>query len=83
PLAVAVHAVRLAPDVERSTCAVLGLGTIGQEVVQVLRARGARRVIGLDVSPLRIDAARRLGADALDGSAGVLETLTGALEAGE
>jgi (R,R)-butanediol dehydrogenase/meso-butanediol dehydrogenase/diacetyl reductase len=83
PLAVAVHAVKLAPQVEGATACVLGLGTIGQEVAQVLRARGARRVIGLDVSQLRIDAARELGADALDGSGGAAEALTSALGEGE
>ena len=40
PLAVAVHAVKLAGDVEGATALVLGLGTIGQQVVQVLNARG-------------------------------------------
>ena len=61
PLAVAVHAVRLAGDVEGSTALVLGLGTIGQQVVQVLRAYGARRVIGIDLSELRLRAARHPG----------------------
>lgn len=79
PLAVAVHAVRLAPSVEGTTACVLGLGTIGQEVVQVLRAHGARRVIGLDISSLRLDAARELGAEALDASEGAAEALAAAL----
>jgi 2-desacetyl-2-hydroxyethyl bacteriochlorophyllide A dehydrogenase len=83
PLAVAVHAVRLAGDVAGRTALVLGLGTIGQEVAQVLRARGARRVIGIDISALRIRAARELGADAVDGAAGVEQALAGALGEGE
>src|SRR5689334_19967659 len=39
PLAVAVHAVKLAEPVSGATALVLGLGTIGLQVVQVLRAR--------------------------------------------
>ncbi len=42
PLAVAVHAVKLAGSVEGATAVVLGLGTIGQQVLQALKA-GRRR----------------------------------------
>ena len=83
PLAVAVHAVKLAGSVEGATALVLGLGTIGQQVVQVLRAHGARRVIGMDLSQLRLDAAGTLGADAIDGSPGAEAALAGALSDGE
>jgi (R,R)-butanediol dehydrogenase/meso-butanediol dehydrogenase/diacetyl reductase len=83
PLAVGVHAVRLAPDVEGATALVLGLGTIGQQVVQVLRAKGARRVLGVDLSQLRLDAARALGAEAVDGSDGIEQVLATALGEGE
>jgi 2-desacetyl-2-hydroxyethyl bacteriochlorophyllide A dehydrogenase len=83
PLAVAVHAVKLVDGVEGSTALVLGLGTIGQQVVQVLRARGARRVVGVDLSALRIDAARELGADVVDGSPGIEEAVASALSDGE
>jgi 2-desacetyl-2-hydroxyethyl bacteriochlorophyllide A dehydrogenase len=82
PLAVAVHGVRLAGDVAGQTALVLGLGTIGQQVLQVLRASGAARVIGIDLSPLRLEAAATLGAEALDGSAGIDETLAAALADG-
>jgi 2-desacetyl-2-hydroxyethyl bacteriochlorophyllide A dehydrogenase len=82
PLAVAVHAVRLAGDVAGQTALVLGLGTIGQQVVQVLRAAGADRVIGIDLSPLRLEAAGVLGAEAVDGSAGIDAALAGALGPG-
>jgi 2-desacetyl-2-hydroxyethyl bacteriochlorophyllide A dehydrogenase len=81
PLAVGVHAVRLAGDVEGATALVLGLGTIGQQVVQVLRARGAGRVVGIDLSELRLDAARTLGAEALDGAQGITAALAAALGA--
>lgn len=83
PLAVAVHAVKLAGEIEGATALVLGLGTIGQQVVQVLRARGARRIIGADLAPLRLAAATELGADAIDGSPGIEAALAGALTEGE
>jgi 2-desacetyl-2-hydroxyethyl bacteriochlorophyllide A dehydrogenase len=40
PLAVAVHAVKLAEPVQGATALVIGLGTIGLQVVQALHARG-------------------------------------------
>ena len=83
PLAVAVHAVKLAEPVAGVTAVVLGLGTIGQQVVQVLRARGARRIIGLDLSPLRLEAAGGLGAEAIDSAGGVDEALASVLAEGE
>jgi 2-desacetyl-2-hydroxyethyl bacteriochlorophyllide A dehydrogenase len=84
PLAVGVHAVRLAGDVAGQTALVLGLGTIGQQVVQVLNAYGAGRVIGMDLSPLRLEAAKALGAEAVDGSPGVQDALAATLgDAGE
>ena len=83
PLAVAVHAVKLAEPVAGATAVVLGLGTIGQQVVQALRAAGAGRVIGVDISQLRLEAAGTLGAEALDGSAGLEGVLASALSDGE
>lgn len=83
PLAVAVHAVKLAEPVAGTTALVLGLGTIGQEVIQTLRARGARRIIGTDLSALRLEAAAKLGADAVDGSQGLDSTLSSALREDE
>jgi (R,R)-butanediol dehydrogenase / meso-butanediol dehydrogenase / diacetyl reductase len=83
PLAVAVHAVKLAEPIAGATALVTGLGTIGQQVAQTLKARGAGRVIGIDVSPLRLRAAAQLGAETLDGSAGIVEALASVLEEGE
>jgi 2-desacetyl-2-hydroxyethyl bacteriochlorophyllide A dehydrogenase len=79
PLAVAVHAVGLIEPVEGKTVLVLGLGTIGLQVIQVLRARGAGRVIGIDLSATRVEAASALGAEALNGSEGTAAALAGAL----
>ena len=79
PLAVGVHAVKLAGPVQGATALVLGLGTIGLQVIQALRAAGVGRVLGIDLSSLRLEAARTLGAEALDGSPGVPEALDAAL----
>jgi 2-desacetyl-2-hydroxyethyl bacteriochlorophyllide A dehydrogenase len=83
PLAVAVHAVRLLESVEGATVLVLGLGTIGLQVIQALRAQGAGRIIGVDLSGTRIAAAAALGAEALDASPGVDAALGGVLGEGE
>jgi 2-desacetyl-2-hydroxyethyl bacteriochlorophyllide A dehydrogenase len=83
PLAVAVHAVRLVEPVKDGTALVLGLGTIGLQVIQALRAQGAGRIIGLDLSATRIQAASELGAEALDASLGAGEALAGALGEGD
>jgi 2-desacetyl-2-hydroxyethyl bacteriochlorophyllide A dehydrogenase len=83
PLAVAVHGVKLSGEVEGATALVLGLGTIGMQVVQVLRAGGAKRILGADLAPLRLRAAEQLGAEAIDGAAGIEPALEEALAAGE
>jgi 2-desacetyl-2-hydroxyethyl bacteriochlorophyllide A dehydrogenase len=83
PLAVGVHAVRLVEPVQGATALVLGLGTIGLQVVQALRAHGAGRIIGIDLSARRVEAAAAVGAEAYDGSDGVASVLAGALAGGE
>ncbi|MGP4014498.1 zinc-dependent alcohol dehydrogenase [Saccharopolyspora sp. 5N708] len=65
PLAVAVHAVRQAELRPVQSAVVLGLGTIGLHVAQVLLAEGASPVIGVDRSPLRRSIAEQLGVTAL------------------
>lgn len=83
PLAVAVHAVRLGEVAAGDTVAVFGLGAIGHLAGQVLVAGGARRVIGVDVSQLRLDVARRHGIDAVDGRDGAADAVRATLEPGE
>ncbi|HEX4751975.1 MAG TPA: alcohol dehydrogenase catalytic domain-containing protein [Solirubrobacterales bacterium] len=63
PLAVALHAVRRAPNVRGADAFVLGAGTIGLGVVAFLRLAGAASITVVDPSPLRRDAAGALGAD--------------------
>ena len=63
PLAVALHAAKLADPLPTDTCVVLGLGSIGINTVQMLKVMGAGRIIGIDVSPVRLAVAREFGAD--------------------
>ncbi|GIX47522.1 MAG: zinc-binding alcohol dehydrogenase [Candidatus Tectimicrobiota bacterium] len=65
PLAVAVHAVSLANPALGDQVVVVGAGLIGQCVLQVLKARGVKTVVVLEVSPTRAEYARRAGADIL------------------
>lgn len=83
PLAVAVHAVKVAGEVAGRTALVIGLGMIGQQVCQVLLAGGAGRVIGLDLAPARLEIARGFGVEALDGSPGMKDALKSVLAPGE
>lgn len=69
PLSVAVRTVRTAtPDLD-GPILVTGLGTIGQCVLRVLQALGARDVLGVDVSRPRLEAAAATGAAVLDARA--------------
>ncbi len=76
PLAVAVHAVRLAEVAAEETLAVLGAGAIGLSVLQVARAWGVRRVWLAEPRPERRALARKFGAEVVCASAAELrETL--------
>ena len=64
PVAVGVHAVRHAgAAVGGARVLVLGSGTIGLVIAQVLKAYGAREVIVTDLNERRLALARELGAD--------------------
>ncbi len=67
PTAVGVHAVDLAELGPDDTAVVFGLGTIGLQVAQVLRARGVSTVVGVNRSPLRRAIAEQLGVTAVEG----------------
>jgi len=60
PTAVGVHSVARAGRVAGTNVAVLGAGPIGNLVGQVARAMGAKVLI-TDISPFRLDIARRCG----------------------
>ena len=63
PLAVAVHAVKRAGNVEGAKIAVLGAGPIGILVAQTAKGLGAASVMITDVSDLRLEKAKECGAD--------------------
>jgi 2-desacetyl-2-hydroxyethyl bacteriochlorophyllide A dehydrogenase len=63
PLAVAVHAVRLAQPEIGARVVVIGAGLIGQCMIQVLKARGVGLVVVSEVSEKRAGLARLSGAD--------------------
>lgn len=62
PLAVGLHALHRARLAVGDVAVVVGLGPIGLGIVALAVAHGAQQVIGIDPSPLRRDAAVRLGA---------------------
>lgn len=83
PLAVAVRGIRQLEATNqsagrdpRSPVLVLGLGTVGLMTIAALRAMGNSQVIAVDVSEMRREAARALGADRVLGGAGWIDELT-------
>jgi len=73
PLACVVRAQRVAGGVAGKTVAILGSGMSGLLHLLWARAHKASRVVGTDVHPSRLAAARRAGADeVLDARAGVV-----------
>jgi 2-desacetyl-2-hydroxyethyl bacteriochlorophyllide A dehydrogenase len=68
PLAVGWHAVKVGRVEEGMTALVLGAGPIGIAVVLCLRAFGVQRIFVSELSPLRRQHARDVGAEVLDPS---------------
>ncbi|MGW4479437.1 zinc-dependent alcohol dehydrogenase [Rhodococcus triatomae] len=79
PMSVAVRAIRMTEPILDEPILVVGLGSIGQCIVQALRAYGSTTVVGVDTSELRRRTALRSGAhsvyDPADGD--LVETLIG------
>jgi threonine dehydrogenase-like Zn-dependent dehydrogenase len=65
PVSVGVGTVAEAQIQPGDSVVVLGGGTIGNACMQVAKAAGAGKVLMVEVSPIRLEAARRLGADAV------------------
>lgn len=65
PLAVAVHATKLAGNILGENVLILGAGTIGLFLTQVAKMAGAGNVIVTDLFDFRLDLAGSLGADHL------------------
>lgn len=69
PMAVGIHAVKLAELKPEQTIAVLGAGAIGLSVLQAARVAGAERIIVSEPVEARRELAKRLGAsDVIDPS---------------
>ncbi len=79
PLAVAVHAVERRTTRESDVVVVVGLGPIGQLVARVLKAKGAARVIGVEVSEFRLAAAERAGLETVRAASPGLDDVRAAL----
>jgi L-iditol 2-dehydrogenase len=62
PVAIALHAVNLAPPVVDEPVVVVGAGLIGLLVIQALKARGWENVIAVDLDDSRLALAKQLGA---------------------
>jgi len=63
PLAVVLHASKLAGDLMGKRVLVTGCGPIGLLAVMVARAAGAIEVVATDITPFTLDMARQVGAD--------------------
>jgi 2-desacetyl-2-hydroxyethyl bacteriochlorophyllide A dehydrogenase len=61
PTAVGVHSSGRAGDLAGQNVVVLGAGTIGNLLAQVVRSRGAKSVLITDLSDYRLEIARRCG----------------------
>lgn len=66
PLAVAVHAIRRAGDVTGKKILVLGGGPIGNLVAQTAKGMGAEAVLISELSPYRLQVARKCGIKTID-----------------
>lgn len=62
PLAVAVHALKLAPLQKNDVIAIIGSGAIGLMTLLVIKNQGVRNIVVLDTLEYRLVLARKLGA---------------------
>lgn len=63
PLAVTVHAAKRFPEINGARVAILGCGPIGILLAQSCKALGAESVMITDISDLRLELAKSVGAD--------------------
>ncbi|MDX1450223.1 MAG: zinc-binding dehydrogenase, partial [Acidimicrobiia bacterium] len=61
------HALRKARMAPGETVAVFGIGGLGASAVQIATAFGAGRVFAVDINPVTLEWAARLGAEPIDG----------------
>lgn len=62
PVAIALHAVNLAPPAAGEAAVVVGAGLIGLLVIQALRTRGWEEIVAVDLMESRLALAKQLGA---------------------
>ncbi len=80
PLGCVVRAQRVAGGAKDKDVLVLGSGISGILNIQLARAGGAKKVLATDISPFKLEAARRFGADqAIEGKEDVPEKVKEAL----
>jgi 2-desacetyl-2-hydroxyethyl bacteriochlorophyllide A dehydrogenase len=65
PLAVAYRAVKQVQSLENKDVLIVGAGTIGLLVLQILKTKKARKIFISDLSDFRLDVAKKLGADVI------------------
>jgi L-iditol 2-dehydrogenase len=63
PLAIGLHAANLAGNMQGKTVGILGAGAVGLSILQAVKISGCEAVFSTDLIPMRIDLARKLGAD--------------------
>ena len=63
PATVALHGLKRVPYEGGKTVAILGGGTIGLFTMQWAKIFGAKKVVVFDIAPVRLDLAKKLGAD--------------------
>ncbi|MGC8971181.1 MAG: zinc-dependent alcohol dehydrogenase [bacterium] len=63
PLSVAYRAVKTAGDILNRNILIVGAGTIGLLILQIVKLGGARTVVITDINEKRLGIARKLGAD--------------------
>ena len=62
PLSIAVHAVSISPIVLGDRAVVVGAGTIGLLLTQVIKAAGVTELIVVDIDQAKLEVAKQLGA---------------------
>lgn len=63
PAAVALHAIEITPFQTDYTAVVVGAGMVGSFVVQLLKIKGCKNIVAVDLDDDRLQLAKRLGAD--------------------
>ena len=61
--AVSLHAINLSPIGPDDTVVVVGAGMVGMFVIQLLRIKGCRHIVAVDLEASRLELAKKLGAD--------------------